>query len=87
MGIWDVAAKSNQKWAVIMLDFEKAYDCIDWEFLQGVLTRFGFSKEWIRGISSLYNAAQSRVLLVGNYGPSFYISRSVRQGYPVSVFC
>ena len=48
-----LAAKSNQKLAIVMLDFEKAYDRVYWEFLQGVLDRFGFSKEWIRGISSM----------------------------------
>ena len=81
-----LAAKSNQELAIVMLDFEKAYDRVDWEFLQGVLARFGFSKEWIKGISSLYNSAQSRVLLVGNYGPLFTISRSVRQGCPLAPF-
>ena len=81
-----LATKSNQKLVVLMLDFEKAYDRVDWEFLQGVLIRFGFSKEWIKGISSLYNAAQSRVLLAGDYGPLFYISRSVRQGCPLAPF-
>ena len=36
--------------------------------------------------SSLYNAAQSRVLLAGDYGPLFYISQSIRQGCPLTPF-
>ena len=50
------------------------------------MARFGFSKAWIKGISSLYNSAQSRVLLAGNYGPLFPISRSIRQGCPLAPF-
>ena len=50
-----LATKSNQKLVIVTLDFEKVYDRVDREFSQCVLARFGFSREWIRGISSLYN--------------------------------
>ena len=51
-----------------------------------MLACFGFSKEWIRGIFSLDNLAQSQVLLARNYGPLFPISRLVRQGCPLAPF-
>ena len=35
---------TNQDLAVILLDFEKAYDRVDWIFLEGTLQRFGFSE-------------------------------------------
>ena len=81
-----LGAKSKQKLAIIMLDFEKAYDHVDWDFLLGALARFGFSQEWITCFSSLYSLAQSRVLLDGIYDPLFSITRSVRQGYPLGLF-
>ena len=46
---------------------------------------YKLSSVW-RGISSLYNVAQNRVLLAGDYGPLFYISRSVHQGCPLAPF-
>ena len=52
-----LAAKSEQKLAIVMLYLEKAYDRVD--FLQGALDRFGFSHEWITSISSLYSSTQS----------------------------
>ena len=43
-----------------MLDFGKAYDDVDCDFLQGALARFGFYHEWIIGISSLYSSTWAR---------------------------
>ena len=54
------AQHSGQHLAILLLDFEKAYDRVDWSFLEGTLSRFGFPDEWIRGISSLYRSASSR---------------------------
>ena len=63
--------------AVLLLDFEKAYDRADWVFLEGTLERLGFPPRWIRGISSLYSSAHSRVLVGGGPGERYSISRSV----------
>ena len=67
-----------------MLDFEKAYDKVDWDFLEVVLSRLGFPFAWIKGVSTLYMHASSSVLFAGGYGPLFPISRSVRQGCPLA---
>ena len=51
--------------AVLLLDFEKAYDRVDWAFLEGTLERVGFPLRWIHGVSSLYSSAHSRVMVGG----------------------
>ena len=38
-----LATKSKQKLAIVMLDFGKVYDHVDWDVLQGVLAQFVFS--------------------------------------------
>ena len=81
-----MATKTNQSLAIFSLDFEKAYDRVDWGFLEGTLSRFGFDDEWIRGVSALYSCASSNVLLPGGKGASFKLSRSVRQGCPLAPF-
>eukprot|EP00250_Pteridium_aquilinum_P022375 c25362_g1_i1 orf=3-2321(-) len=70
--------------AVLLLDFEKAYGRVDWAFLEGTLERLGFPLRWIRGVSSLYSSAHSRVMVGGGMGERFPLSRSVRQGCPLA---
>ena len=86
---WEMVAlaqQNKQQLAVILLDFEKAYDKVDWDFLEAVLSRLGFPAAWIKGVSALYRHASSSVLFAGAYGPLFPISRSVRQGCPLAPF-
>ncbi|MCO5606806.1 hypothetical protein L7F22_060997 [Adiantum nelumboides] len=47
----------------MLLDFEKAYDKVDWGFLEGTLHRMGFPDAWIRGISALYRSASAAVTI------------------------
>ena len=46
--------------------------------------RMGFPLGWIRGVSALYRSAHSQVLLAGDRGERFALSRSVRQGCPLA---
>ncbi|MCO5548396.1 hypothetical protein L7F22_001853 [Adiantum nelumboides] len=39
------ARPSDQLTTILLLDFEKAYDRVDWDFLDGTLSRMGFSSE------------------------------------------
>ena len=70
--------------AVLLLDFEKAYDRVDWAFLEAVMRQMGFLDAWIRGVASLYRSAHSQVLMAGGRGERFSLSRSVRQGCPLA---
>ena len=47
------ARHSHESLAIILLDFEKAYDRVDWDFLHGTLLRLGFPKEWVNGVNGL----------------------------------
>ena len=71
---------------MLFLDFEKAYDRVDWDFMEGTLVRMGFPNTWIRGVSTLYRDAYSSLLFAGDVGRRFPISRSVRQGCPLAPF-
>ena len=64
--------------AILLLDFEKAYDQVDWSFLEDVMIMMGFPEGWIRGVSVLYRSAHSQVLSAGDRGEWFPITRSVR---------
>ena len=75
---WEMVAlaqQNKQQLAIFLLDFEKAYDKVDWDFLESVLSRLGFPATWIKGVSALYRHASSSILFAGRYGPLFPISR------------
>ena len=41
-----MAKKTNQHMACLMLDFEKAYDRVQWPFLDKVMERLGLPSKW-----------------------------------------
>ena len=57
---WEMVAlaqQNKQQLAIFLLDFEKAYDKVDWDFLEEMLWRLGFPNAWITGVSALYRQA------------------------------
>ncbi|MCO5580746.1 hypothetical protein L7F22_034616 [Adiantum nelumboides] len=80
------ARASSTPLAILLLDFKKAYDRVDWGFLEGSLSRMGFPQAWIRGVSALYRSASSSVTIGGHVGSRFELSRSVRQGCPLAPY-
>jgi hypothetical protein len=41
------ATETNQPMVMLLLDFEKAYDRVEWGFLEGTLNKLGFNSTWI----------------------------------------
>ena len=80
------AKATSQPLAILLLDFEKAYDRVDWEFLKGTMLRMGFPPIWISGVAGLYKSASSAVTIGGFVGDPFHLSRSVRQGCPLTPY-
>ena len=59
---WEVvllALMRDESMAVLLLDFEKAYDRVDWAFLEATMLQMGFPELWIRGVASLFRSAHS----------------------------
>jgi hypothetical protein len=82
----DWAEESNQDLVLLLLDFENAFDKIEWSFLFEALAKFGFCPQWIQWVSSLYRSASSVIKLNGVEGSTFPLARSVRQGCPLSPY-
>ena len=59
-----LAQHHKQSLAILLLDFEKAYDKVDWDFLEAVLLKLGFPCAWIKGVSALYRHASKSVLFL-----------------------
>ena len=79
-----IATKNKEDLVVLLLDFEKACDRLNWDFMEGSFFRLGFLIQWIRVVASLYCEAFSSVLVAGGQTRKFSISRSICQGCPLA---
>ena len=76
--------KKNISGIAVFLDFEKAFDSIEWSYLQKCLEVFNFGPQLRQWITVLYNNISSCVLNNGFATKHFNLSRGVRQGCPLS---
>ena len=74
----------NSPGIAIFLDFRKAFDSIEWEYLKAALKAFNFGPNLLNWIDVLYNKASSCVINNGHSSSFFRLQRSVRQGCPLS---
>ena len=68
------------------LDFEKAFDSIEWNFIHRCLELFGFGSDFIRWFSVLYKDISSCVCNNGVHLHYFILKRGVWQGDPLSPY-
>lgn len=69
---------------VFKVDFEKAYDKVDWNFLEKVMQQKGFSCDWIKCVMSFVKGGKVAVKVNDVVGPYFRTYQGVRQGDPLS---
>ena len=77
---------SNKSGMLLLLDFEKAFDSIEWDYLNHVLRLYGFGSQFIKWFNILYKNASSCVLNNGHFSEFFRLGRSCRQGDPLSPY-
>ena len=70
---------NNVTGAFINLDWEKAFDRVDWNFLIKIMKKLGFSDFIIRWLMNLYNGITSACLINGNISNEFEVQRGVRR--------
>ena len=67
-----------------MLDFQKAFNNIEWPFMFEVLRKFNFGVQFIRWIQVLYNSRNAKVKNNNHISNYFNIQRGIKQGCPIS---
>ena len=75
---------TNQKGIAIFLDFKKAFDSVEWSYLNAALELFNFGPDILNWIKIIYNDASSCVVNNGHGSTFFPLQRGVRQGCPLS---
>ena len=71
---------------LLLVDFQKAFDCISWDFIDQVLHFFNFGRELRTWVKLFYTDIMSCVAVNNKYSEYFSINRGVRQGDPLSPY-
>ena len=68
----------------VFLDFEKAFDSVEWNYVQKCLSSFNFGPQLRQWVSVFYKDISSCVRNNGHASKHFILERGVRQGCPLS---
>ncbi|KAL3692711.1 hypothetical protein R1sor_006362 [Riccia sorocarpa] len=78
------AKKSGKDYILLQLDFKKAFDSVCWRFIMEALEPFGFGVQFLKYIKAILGTASSSIIVNGIRSKPVKVSRSVRQGCPLS---
>jgi exonuclease III len=76
--------KEKKEIYALQIDFEKAFDSINWEFMFKSLEAMNFDKDFIKWVRILYKNTMSCVMNNGHKTNTFELQRGVHQGCPLS---
>ena len=82
--IMEYTKTNNRSGMLLQIDFEKAFDSLEWTFLLKALNKFNFGDGFIQWIKVLYTNISSCIINNGTCSSYFKLTRSVRQGDPLS---
>lgn len=84
--IMEFTVNENVPGMLIFIDFQKAFDSLEWDFIFGCLEAFDFGPDFSRWVKTFYKNIQSCVINNGNVSDYFSLGRGVRQGDPLSPY-
>jgi len=79
-------AKGKTAWVALKIDMEKAYDRLEWDFIEQCLKKFGFHSIWIKWIMECIDTISYSLLVNDEPTGLFCPMRRIRQGDPLSPY-
>ena len=71
---------------ILLVDFQKAFDSLSWNFIIKALKKFNFGENFIKWVNLFLKDSESRVILNGHLSNPFRLQRGCRQGDPISPY-
>ena len=78
--------ETNDNGIIACIDFEKAFDSVEWSYIHETLKAFKFGPNFIKWTQIMYNNISSCVMNNGYSSSFFTVSRGIRQGCPLSAY-
>ena len=85
-GLMEYTSIEKLPGVLLFVDFEKAFDSLEWNLISKVLELFNFGPVIRKWFSVIYNDVESAAINTGFLTNYFKVSRGVRQGCPLSPF-
>jgi hypothetical protein len=79
-------AGERNNFCAYKLDLTKAYDRVDWRYLNNVLLKLGFHSTWVSRVMTCVSSIRYTVRFNGAMSAPFTPSRGLRQGDPLSPY-
>ena len=80
----DHAKELEQDYIFLKIDFDKAYDRLNWNYTLQALHHMGGEVKFCSMVKTLLGNASARVYVNGTLSNFFRLSRSIRQGCPLA---
>jgi hypothetical protein len=78
--------KAKFPFFALKIDMTKAYDRVQWNYLEGVLLKPGFQATWVEMVMRSVTSIKYAVKANGELTEPFLPTRGIRQGDPISPY-
>jgi hypothetical protein len=82
----DAKLRGQQGYMALKLDMSKAYDKVEWEFLEAIMKKLGFAERWIHMIMMCVKSVIYSIMINGQPHGKISPSRGIQQGDPLSPY-
>lgn len=79
--------KGKKAWMALKLDMSKAYDIVEWGFLEAVLSKLGFHRKLVEMFLEFFRSARYQISHAGKLFGTIIPERGIRQGIHCPRIC